>query len=138
MKVLVTPSTAPPHEEQTDTEGWTLGPGGQTARPGRGQRPGTVWALRLNREEEPADAVDPEHRQEVPMCSEKRPLNLLLLPMKNLDPLVLRAPGNDWTCFLGDRKPVRFQTRLNRSEVVLTSRNWSEPVLTSLNRSEVV
>lgn len=44
-------------------EGWTLGPGGRTAQPDWGQRLDTAWAWHQNQAEEPADAVNPEHRQ---------------------------------------------------------------------------
>lgn len=36
------------------------------------------------------------------ILTEKRPFDLPLLPTKNLDPLVLRALGNDWSCLLGE------------------------------------
>lgn len=130
-------------------EGWTLGPGGWIAQQGWGQRSDTVWAWRLNQEAEPAAAVNPEHRQEVlsfftlkllfldmtpgpwravhspdPRLTEKRPLILLLLPMKNLEPLVLRALGNDRTCLLGNRKPVNVTIWPLGFKLTLL---WTEP-----------
>lgn len=36
------------------------------------------------------------------ILTENRPFDLPLLPTKNLDPLVLRALGNDWSCLLGE------------------------------------
>lgn len=37
------------------------------------------------------------------ILTENRPFDFPLLPTKNLDPLVLRALGNDWSCLLGEK-----------------------------------